>query len=329
MFKRLFTRPAIAGLLFCSPFLAAAQGLGAVIEEDFSTDPAERGWRVHGAEELFRWDPAMQHISARWDSSMSNTYYYRPLGTILTREDDFQLRFELRLLDVEVGLREEKPFTFQVAVSLLNLREATRPGFLRGTAEASPDLVEFNYFPDSGFGATISTILISSDNQFAPGFNFPFELTPGDLFRVEMSYSAREQTLETRMFRNGETFGPIRDVKLGEGFTDFRLDAVAISSYSDEGADGSLLAAGAVDNLTLVLPEPPIRGLTGGFSAGAWVAQFTGLPGWSYTLERSEDLRDWQEASSKVAGGGDSQHIEDLSPPRGNGSVFYRLRAER
>jgi hypothetical protein len=329
MHTKMYSTPVVAGILLSSMMLFASPISGATIQEDFASDPAERGWRTHGAPELFGWNANEQHLEVTWDSSKQNSYFYRPLGTILAREDDFELRFELRLEELAVGVTEGKAFSFQVAIGLLNLREAMSTGFVRGTGMQSPNIVEFNYFPDTGFGATISTVFISSNNQFAAGFNFPLELTLGDLFQVEMSYRGNEQMLATRMLRNGEVFGPINDVKLDHEFTDYRVDAVAVSSYSDEGAEGSILARGVVDNITLILPEPPVRQFEGGLVEGVWQGQFTGRVGWSYTLERSEDLVNWEAASPITTGTGGRQMIEDSLGAAGGGSVFYRMRAMR
>jgi len=52
---------------------------------------------------------------------------------------------------------------------------------------------------------------------------------------------------------------------LHPSFTDFRVDAFAIASYSDAGAQGSLVAHGIIDRLQIELPAPPVRGLQGAF----------------------------------------------------------------
>jgi hypothetical protein len=320
--------PVLAGFVF-SFLITTSAVCGAVFEEDFVSDPNASEWRIHGESQLFRWNATAEHLQVTWDSTKPNSYFYRPLGTVLGKEDDFELHFDLRIVQVEIGINEQKPFTFQLSIGLLNFEQAIKPEFLRGTAENSPDIVEFNYFPDSGFGATISTVIVSSDNQFVPGFNFPLELSVGSLFRVEMSYSASERTLATRMLRDGEAYGPINDVRLIDGFTDFRVDTMAVSSYSDIGSDGSLLGSGVIDNIRLVLPESPVRDFDGRPVEGVWQGEFTGKAGWSYTLERSEDLRSWTAASAPVPGTGARQEIQDSTGVQAGGAVFYRVRAAR
>jgi hypothetical protein len=318
--------------LFLLLFTAAASPGGAAgFQEDFASEPAARGWRVFGEASLFRWSSSNQTLDVTWDSSRPNSYFHRPLGTILGKNDDFSLAFDLRLSDIAVAVNSNKTATFELAIGLLNLASATSTNFLRGTgispASGPRNIVEFAYFPDSGFGATISPTMVSSNNQFAVGFNFPLELGPGDLFRVTMTYTGGNQTLVTGMTRNGEPFGPVQDVKLGASFTDFRVDAVSISSYSDAGADGSLLAHGVVDNLVVNLPDPPIASLTGGWTNSQWQVEFTGLIGWVYTLERTVDFQSWDEVSARTAGLNGRLTLADTNALPAK--AFYRVGAKQ
>jgi hypothetical protein len=313
-------------------FAAAAPPSGAAaFQEDFASDPAVRNWRVFGDTSLFHWNGDSQTLEVTWDSSKSNSFFHRPLGTILWKEDDFSLGFDLRLSDIAVGVNSNKTATFEFAIGFLEIATATKTNFLRGTgidaATGPRNLVEFAYFPDSGFGATISPTMVSSNNQFAVGFNFPFELSPNDLFRVVMRYTGSNQTLATAMTRNGEAFGPIQDVKLGAAFTDFRVDALSISSYSDAGADGSLLAHGVVDNLSFTVPDPPIGDLNGAWTSGQRKVEFAGRAGWVYALERTENFQSWNEVASVITAMNGTVTLTDANPPAAK--AFYRVRAER
>jgi len=169
--------------------------------------------------------------------------------------------------------------------------------------------------------------MVSSNNQFATGFNFPLELTRGDLFHVAMTYTASNQTLATVMARQGAPFGPIKDVQLGAGFADFRVDAFAITSYSDAGADGSLLAQGVVDNIVVTVPEPPISSLSGAFMNQVWQVEFVGRTGWVYTLERTADFRSWNAVSGVTSMDGGRSLLTDANAIAGE--AYYRVRAER
>ena len=299
----------------------------ATIAEDFSGDPLAQGWQVFGDASLFHWNPANQNLEVTWDSSQGNSYFYRPLPAVLGKNDDFSLAFELQLKDVAVGLSPDKPFTFEVAVGLFNRTQAMGTNFVRGTAKDSPNLAEFDYFPDSGFGATVSLALISSNHQFLASMNYPLELTAGDAFQVTMRYTASNRTLSTVMTRNGESFGPIQDLKLSAAFTDFQVDTVSISSYNDEQSGGSLLAHGVVDNVTVTVPELPIAGFAGAMVDGWWQAEFVGRMGWTYVLEQTSDFRTWTGIAGPLPGTGGRQVLTDTR--HASGAWFYRVRAER
>ena len=212
-------------------------------------------------------------------------------------------------------------------LGLLKISDATGPGFLRGTGSQSPNLVEFNYFPDSGFGATISPVVVSGDNQFVPGFSFPLELTPRVVYRVNMRFNAASQTLVTEMHSGNAPFGPVEEVVLPASFSDFQVDAFAISSFSDSGADGSVLGRGAIDNVVLAFPDPPVSMLSGSLVQGAWRVEFLSRLNWLYILERSDGLSDWNSVDSAISGTGGLLRLTDSEPL---GSMrFYRIRADR
>src|SRR2546422_9837110 len=63
----------------------------ATVTENFSANPLQNGWRIFGATNLFQWDSTNQNLAVTWDSSQTNSYFYRSLGTILTRDDEFSV----------------------------------------------------------------------------------------------------------------------------------------------------------------------------------------------------------------------------------------------
>jgi hypothetical protein len=315
----------LVSLTLVSAFvLSVAQA--ATITEDFSTNPLQNRWQIFGDTNLFRWDSTNQNLNVTWDSSQTNSYFYHSLGTILAKDDDFSVAFDLQLNGVEVD-----GWGFELAIGFLNFASATSTNLERGTgvnSEFGPrNLVEFDYFPDAGYGATISPMMISSNNQFVTGFDFPLELTNGDWFHVVMNYTASNQTLSTVMTCNGQPFGPIQDIQLDESFTDFRLDAVAVSGYSDVDSGGSILAHGVVDNLVVIVPPPPVQNLTDMFSNGIWQAQFTGRSNWIYALERTTDFQSWTDIVPLTAGNATNLFLQDTNPPADK--AFYRVSAER
>jgi hypothetical protein len=208
---------------------------------------------------------------------------------------------------------------------------ATNPALERGTgvdpAHGACNVAEFDYFPDSGYGATISPTILSSNNVFATSFSFPFTMDTGALFHIAMIYTATNQTLVTTMTRNGQAFGPVKNSVLPPNFTDFRLDQFAISSYSDAGADGSLQAQATVDNITIVTPPPPVDHLSGLIVDGTWLIEFMSNTNWVYTLRRSTDLSAWNDVSEPTPGNGTALFLQDTNGI--NGKAFYRVKAER
>ena len=302
---------------------------------DFGTDPIEQGWQAYGEAALFRWDSESQNLRVTWDSSKTNSYFHRPLGVTLNRQDDFALGFDLRLDSVAVGVDPAKPFTFQIVMGLIHLESATDAALWRGSGvdavHGPRNLVEFAYFPDSGFGATISPSIISSNNQFVSRFDYPIELTTGNTFHVLLRYTAGDQTLRTSLNLNHAEYTSIQDVLLTEDFTQFNVDTVAVCSYSDAGQDpqfgGSILAEGIIDNIYVQLPPPPVDQLAGGIEGDTFQVTFAAKAGWTYSLERSTDLAQWTPATTHSATTSGTVTLTDPSPP--TRQAFYRVGASR
>jgi hypothetical protein len=251
---------------------------------------------------------------------------------VLTRRDDFTLEFDLRLQSIEGGFRPEKPSTFQIAVGLVRVASVTNASFVRATVPGTANVAEFNYFPAAGgIDATVSPVLVSSNHQFLPAFAFPLEMGTGSLFRVTMRYTALNQTLVTTMLRDGQPFGFIPDIRVSGSFTDFRVDTLAVCSYSDAGdPEGSVRARGVIDNLRVTTPPGPVRALAAVSGEAHCGVRFLGRTNWSYTLLRSPDMQSWtvaQQLSSAVA---TNVSLNDPLPwPAAGERRFYRVLAER
>src|SRR6266567_1914226 len=119
--------------LACMSVLSIAPLNAGTIIEDFSIDPLQNGWNTFGQANLFQWDSTNHNLRVTWDSSQPNSYFYHSLDTILTRDDDFSLAFDMRLDDIGPGPNTNKPSTFPIAVGFLNLDGATQTNFVRGT----------------------------------------------------------------------------------------------------------------------------------------------------------------------------------------------------
>lgn len=322
-------------------FVGSAGG-AATISEDFATDPVSRGWRTFGDGSLFRWGRANQGMEVTWDSSRSNSFFYLPLGTILAKSDDFSFSFDLRLRDIQLGVTPGRTNTFEIGIGLLNSRSITNANYFRGAGQSATygvrNLVEFDYFPEAEFiTATIATTVVSTNNRIKPVHNFPLALTPGDLFRISLNYTASNQMLNTSATRNGAPFGMSPGNTLGDlslaGHPDFRVDAFGVSSYSDAiQADspnywGSVLAHATIDNVTITMPGPPLEQLVLSISNSVPRVTFSSRTNWTYTLQRSVDAVNWNVASGTVPGSGGSMFLADTNGVAG--IALYRVRVER
>jgi hypothetical protein len=317
-------------------WLAAALPSGAAaLTESFATDPLPRGWRTFGDTSLFQWNATNQNLEVTWDSSRTNSLFYRPLGTVLATNDDFSFSFDLRLRDIAIGVDPDKPYTFEIAVGLSKFSTITNSTFFRGAGVSRTygprNLVEFDYFPDSGFGATIAPTVVSTNNDIRFSDNHPLELTPNDLFHVEMSYAASNRLLRTAILRNGSSFARIFDLSLSN-FPDFRVDTFAVISYSDAGQyppefTGSILAHGTIDNVRWTVPDPPLIALRGVRVGNTFRVHFNAVNNWIYSLQETRNFHEWNPVAERLALGNGPLFLEDPNPAPDNG--FYRVLADR
>jgi hypothetical protein len=305
------------------------------ITEDFSSNPLGRGWQQFGANNLIAWNAENQNLDVTWDSAQPNHYFRLPLQTILKRNDDFSLSLDLILHDFAAGINPAKPATFQLAFGFQDFSDASSTNFQRAAANKAPNLVEFNFMPDTGFGPTIWPAIMSTNGAMnysgASDFSI-FNLPTGVPMRVTLSYAGTDETATLTITANNDLVGPItrarlatNDVAFGKKFTNFQIDAFSISSYSDAGYNGSLHAHGAIDNIVLNVPEPPIAGIAGKFVSNAWQVSFNSQTDWNYTLQRTGDFRNWQSIASETGSGG-LVTLHDLNPI---GASFYRVQADR
>jgi len=305
---------ALAGLFA----FVAARGSAQSITENFSADPLQNGWQLFGNTNLFQWT-TNGDISVTWDSTQPNSYLCKPLGTVLTKDDDFTIEFDLQLTDA-VAFNYGAP----ISVGLFQWDEATNALFSRGTGN-SPDLCEFDFFPDTGFGDSIDATLKDAQGGYG-GFYFAYDnlpLDPAKVYHVVLSHAAGTLTVGGQLLTNGQVYTALPLAYSGT-LTNFHLDTISISSFQDDGFD-SILAHGIVDNIAVTLP-PPVRALAGGFNGVAWGTQFATYAGWSYRLQRTTDFQNWIDVAGPVVAGGSPLQLQDLNPPPDN--AFYRIQAD-
>lgn len=305
------------------------------VTENFSTNPTNRSWSVYGDTNLFRWNTTNQTLAATWDSSKTNTYFQHSLGTILTKSDNFSLSFDLRLDDLAIGVSAGKPYSFELCIGLQNSISATKSNFFRGNSALCPNLAEFSYFPDSGYGATVWPTFTSTNSAFNYSGASDYTLVDlpfGTWMHIAMNYTATNKTLTTAITTNGVSIGTLKSLKVSTNFTDFRVDTFAVKSYSDAGQNpndsGSLLAHGAIDNLSITVPDSPVQNLRTIVTNAHWTAEFTSATNWSYALERTTNLSSWSETSVKTNGTGSTILLQDTNIFPGT-AAFYRIKANR
>jgi hypothetical protein len=319
--KKLFVTLAIASLSALSAVSATT------ITENFSTDPLLDGWQVFGDTNLFQWDSTDQNLDVTWNSTNQNSYFYHPLGTVVTRNYDFSIAFDLQL-----NVAQASGYGFELAVGFLNLSEATNTDFNRSTGENSPDLVEFDYFPDVGYGPTVWPLFVDSNSDFNYNGVSDYAIYApniGDWYHIVMTYTASNQTMVTTMTNFEQTSGIAIIDPLDSFFTDFRADTISISSYQDDGLGDSIFAQGVLGNLAITLTPPPIQDFCGNFSNGVWQVQFISQTNWLYTLQRTTDLQTWNCVSNSISipGNGTNLFLQDTNAPVDKG--FYRVRADQ
>lgn len=322
----------IPGVL--AAFLLAHSVRGVTIQEDFSSDPALRGWQVHGEGSLFEWDSTNEALHVTWDSSRTNSYFHLPLNTVVTRNESFEASFDVKVEDIATGTTAGKPYTFPIAVCLFNIEAAERTNFFVGSGTSSSSgprsTIEFDYFPASGdISATFALIAVPTNtNPFLYDHDFPLPLETNVWHRIALSYDASSQTVTMSKVRTGVPYGEVQSILLPETFGDFEINTFAVASYSDRVGLGSARAHGWIDNVSITVPDLPISRvtltLTNGPQAKVW---FVSATGWNYRLERSGNPTNWSAASAELAGTGSLMTLTDTNPPADH--AFYRVRARR
>jgi hypothetical protein len=287
-----------------------------LVYEKFATNPALDGWQVFGDTNLFQWDSTNQNLDVTWDSSQTNSYFYHPLGATFTKADSFCVQFDLNLTDANaIGY-------FELAIGLCNFADSTSTNFSRANG-ISPNLFEFDYFPDGGYGPSIDATLFDASSIFYYAYDDSQPMANGVTYRVVLIHHAGESTITGTVFANGQVFTMLPQIASG-GADDFRLDTLCISSYTttDDYYGDALLAHGTVDNLAFASPLPVDQVST----VAAGQVQFASDTNWLYTLEQSSDFKTWTPAAPVVFGNGTNLLLQATNAPADQS--FYRVRAD-
>ena len=316
------------------------------ITENFSADPASHGWKTFGNTNLFAWDSTNHTLAVTWDSTQTNSYFYHPLGTTVTRNDDFSVAFDLNLRDIASGVEPGKTGPMELGFEFLNLAAATNASFMRNNFGTVPNVAGFDYYTDGYF--VFGDIVYPSDAATTPTFisgvnsydyapqhiSFYDNRLPNDqTVHISLVYTASNQTASVSVTTNGVALVTLPALALdgSEGFADpsdnFLVNTFCICNFSSYGDDyDSVLAHGTVANLVINVP-PPAQNLVGAFTNGVWQVQFANHLGWLYTLERTANLASWTDASTSVSGNGTNLILTDTNAI--SARSFYRIRADR
>jgi hypothetical protein len=216
------------------------------------------------------------------------------------------LAITITLLEIIGGIDPDKPSPMQVAFGFQNRADACSISFNRGTGQDSPNLVEFNYFPDTGYGPTIWPAVFSETSimNFNGNEDFRiFELPLNETLHIKLFYKSDSHRVTISMTLDGIDFGPVTTAKVstkpspfGGTFTEFYLDAFAISSFSDQDLDpgpfsSSVLAQGFIDNITLSFPSAPILQERHSIGHERWNHDFLSRENWNYALQYKHDFQ--------------------------------------
>ncbi len=313
--KQIHRLLALAGLLLVSNTHATT------VSENFATDPLANGWSIFGETNLFTWDSTNHVEDVTWDSSQPDSFLYRPLGAVLTKENDFRLAFDLELLDA-TGYN----YSCQLAVDLFHYTDATNALYSHANGTL-PNVFEFAYFPGTDLLSPSESGTLTDSNA---DYYFAYdnqELNPGVTYSVTISHTAGSPTVTGQILTNGVPFSTL-PIVYAQSISNFQLDTLSLSCFQDDGYGDSILAHGSVGNIVVTFqPPPPILYYSGYLTNGVWAATFLSQTNWNYALERSGDLRNWTTVNPGNAGTGTNLVLLDNNPPATN--AFYRIQAQR
>jgi hypothetical protein len=289
-----------------------------LVSEKFAADPSLDGWQVFGDTNLFHWNATNQNLEVTWDSSQTNSYFYHPLGATYSKTNDFLVQFDLNLTDATAT------GYFELAIGLCNYADATGASFSRANV-ASPNLFEFDYYPDGpdSWGPSIDATLIDANTNFFFCYDATQPLATNVTYHIVLLHSAGTSAITGTVFTNGQIFTSLPSISAW-GANDFSLDTLAICNYTttDDSCGDALLAHGTVDNFAFASPLP--IGLVRTVAAGQ--VQFASDTNWLYTLEQTTDFQTWATAASASLGNGTNLILQAINPP--SGQAFYRVKAE-
>jgi len=219
--------------------------------EDFSTDPALRGWSYSGINPgksphtppLFVWNSTENRLDVTYNSNLANSMFFKPLDVAVDECSIFKFSFKLFLTNIQAETDGFCQFTF-------GLRNTTRDDFDRfGKDFFNPndpyscfDIVEWGYVPNPQSPGlfyfdpfVFPTICTSESDNFRNNWSpaTVTQLQTDVLYEITQTYEPAERKLYMEMTADGV---PITNadvttpVSLYEGDV-FYCNAIAVSNY--------------------------------------------------------------------------------------------------
>ena len=309
-------------------------------------------WVFRGDSELFSdikpaSDPAgiADYPVMRWDSEKQTSSLFFPFGRQLSHEVDFSASvvFQLRSLDIEFD--PGSFYGFQLSLGFFNSERVFLESYRRITGSDSPDLVEWDFFPDTGFGATISPTIVDSASQFFPTFNFPIDLPVDEDIEVTLEYVSEFRELRSTLRAGEGELRAMETVKLpgpdDDSFAGFMVDSFGFTSFRDFDDSGSFSAEAQIiqTNISWSAGAPSISGhlkparLSWNEDQSHLKISIPQAGDTSHLVRlwRSTNMRDWHLDESRLSAPGESeiQMTPQLNFPdvSGDKAFFFQVDA--
>ena len=303
----------------------------AVLREEFSDDPFAAGapWRVIGDAGQFHWNPVEKNLAVTWDSSRQNTFFFLPLGAVLTSHSAFEFAVDLTLFSAGPRPGTSRTNVLQIALALVKQGQLPDGYAQRTVSGRARNMLDFSFFPLADYGPFGTSAFIApaifGEKYAAYSFGNPYDLADGQNHRIRCRWDPLTRRFATEItgipgIQPTDPALPTAD--------DFAVDALAVVLWNEGNTPGdSLMANGTLDNITVTLPDPA-QYLTGPLTieTATQSVRFLSRMAYRYQLEGTGDLNSWNVVAGPLAGTGDELSLSDLRDAYFL-QQFYRVRA--
>ena len=250
----------IMGLLVLLAAAAVPAGADVAWTEDFSTDPAARGWAYSGkTPDLAGWDGAGA-LDVTWDASADTSFYRRDLGITLDGDQDFAFSCSIKLDACSIS----PDMFWEVSLGLYDSSVETDPLFDRGYVSGYAfGLLEWDFFPNEVNEGWVGMTGFDAAGGYFGVWNPYIAWNFDAVYGIDVTYDAMSRTLYTAMTVDGATLASFDPISLAGGAWSF--DRFGVMSYGAAGT-ADLYATGWVDNVAFSasqVPEPATALLLG------------------------------------------------------------------